>query len=219
MLPSWATGLDTVYLGPDSLVLLEKVWAQRGYGDRAADLATGNGLLGAVLATRYDHVVAADLSSRCVATSAFVPVLNPHLRGRFAPVCTDVAAGLRPGSFDLVTANPPWVPETQAPDGGPPRRFAAGGPTGFELPRRFLDAAADLLAPGGRAFVACMDITFDDGRRPLAEHLPTLARRGFDVEALASPLNQVFDYGPWAAAKAAGAASAAHTVVELRRPA
>ena len=172
-----------------------------------------------MLATRYDHVVAADLSPRCAATAAFVPLLNPHLRGRFASVRTDVAAGLRAGSFDLVTANPPWVPETRAPDGGPPRRFAAGGPTGFELPRRFLDAAADLLAPDGRAFVACMDITFDDGRRPLTEHLSALAGRGFEVEAVASPLNQVFDYGSWAAAKAPGAASAAHTVVELRRPA
>ena len=67
--------------------------------------------------------------------------------------------------------------------------------------------------------MACIDITFHDGRRPLAEHLPALAGRGFEVEAMASPLNQVFDYGSWAAAKAPGATAAAHTVVELTRPA
>ena len=162
-LPGPQAGEDTVYLGPDSLVLFEIIWAARGYGDRAVDLATGNGFIAAALATRYDHVIAADLSRRCVSTAALVPVVNPHLRSRFAAVQMDVAQGLRAGSFDLVTANAPWVPETAGPDGGPPRRFAAGGPTGFELPRRFIDAAAELLAPGGRAFIACLDIAFDGG--------------------------------------------------------
>src|SRR5438552_1815971 len=83
----------------------------------------------AALATRYDHVVAADLSHRCVSTAALIPIVNPHLRSRFSAVEMDVANGLRAGSFDLVTANAPWVPEVVTPD-GPPRLFAAGGPTG-----------------------------------------------------------------------------------------
>jgi len=218
LLPGTPPGQDTVYLGPDSLVLFEIVWAARGFGDHAADLATGNGFLAAALATRYDHVVAADLSSRCVSTAGLVPVVNPHLRTRFAAVQLDVAEGLRPGSFDLVTANPPWVPETIAPKGDQPRRFAAGGPTGFELPRRFIDAAAELLAPGGKAFIACMDIAFDNGHRPLAEHLPRLAAHGVGATVVETRLNQTFDYDPRAARKAPRAASARHVVVELRRP-
>ena len=59
---------------------------------------------------------------------------------------TDVADGLAPHSFDLVTANAPWVPEPFDQAGSPARRFAAGGPSGFELPRRFLDAAAEAVA-------------------------------------------------------------------------
>ena len=55
-----------------------------------------------------------------------------------------------------------------------PRRFAAGGPTGFELPRRFIDAAAGLLSPGGRAFIACLDIEFDDGKRFSLRHYADL---------------------------------------------
>jgi SAM-dependent methyltransferase len=218
VLPSAVAGEDVVYLGPDSIVLFQRIWSARGYGDRAVDLATGNGFIAAALATRYDHVIAADLSPRCVSTAGLVPVLNPHLRSRFATVQTDVADGLRLGSFDLVTANAPWVPETVGPDGGPPRRFAAGGPTGFELPRRFIDAAAELLAPGGRAFVACLDIGFADGRRPLRQHLPTLSDRGYEVTATESPLNEVFDYGPWARRKAEGAIAARHVVVEVRSP-
>jgi methylase of polypeptide subunit release factors len=217
LVPRPQPGEDTVYLGPDSLVLFEIIWSARGYGDLAVDLATGNGFIAAALATRYDHVIAADLSHRCASTAALVPVINPHLRARFATVQTDIADGLRSASFDLVTANTPWVPETVGPDGGPRRRFAAGGPTGFELPRRFIDAAADLLAPGGRAFIACLDIGFDDGTRPLLDHVDQMNGEDVQVTITETRLNQTFDYGTWARHKAPRAASAAHVVVELRR--
>lgn len=218
VLPLPQEGEDTVYLGRDSVCLFEVVWAARGHGDRAADLGTGNGFLAAALATRYDHVIAADLSPRCVATAALVPVLNPHLRDRFSAVQCDVANGLQRGSFDLVTANAPWVPETEGPDGGAPRRFAAGGPTGFELPRRFIDESADLLRPGGRAFVACTDIDFVDGRRPLHEHLPRVRARGFEVTLVETAINELNDFDEWARRKAPGARSARHVVVAITRP-
>jgi release factor glutamine methyltransferase len=218
LLPFNRDDLDTVYLGPDSIVFFEVIWAARGYGDRAVDLGTGNGFIAAALATRYDHVVAADLSPRCAATAGLVPLLNPQLRGRFSAARTDVADGLRLGSFDLVTANAPWVPETLPPHGAPARIFAAGGPSGFELPRRFIDGAADLLAPGGRAFIACMALDFDDGRRPLDDHLEVVRGRGFDAYATATRANQMFDYPAWAARKVSGAISARHVVVEVRRP-
>ena len=129
-----------------------------------------------------------------------------------------MADGLRPGSFDLVTANTPWVPETLRPGGACPRRFAAGGPSGFELPLRFIDGAADLLAPGGRAFVACMALDFDDGRRPLEDHLAVVRGRGFDTHVTATRANQMFNYPAWAARKVPGTTSARHVVVEIRRP-
>ena len=65
----------------------------------------------------------------------------------------DLAAGLRPHSFDLVAANSPWVPD--APTAGSSRRvFADGGPTGVELPSRFIRAATQLLRPSGVALGA-----------------------------------------------------------------
>jgi len=219
VLPHHQLDLDVVYLGHDSVALFEIVWAARGIGARAADLGTGNGFLAAALATRFEHVVAADLSHRCVATAALVPLLNPHLRGRYTAVQMDVSNGLRRGSFDLVTANAPWVPETEGPDGTAARRFAAGGPTGFELPRRFIDEAAALLAPGGRAFIACSDIGFADGRRPLVAHLDEVRRRGFEVTTVETRINAVNDFDAWAARKVPGATTARHLVVELRLPA
>lgn len=217
VLPRHRAGEDIVYLGADSAILFDLVWAARGHGDHAVDLGTGNGFIAAALATRYDHVVAADLSGRCVATAALIPLVNPHLRSRISAVQMDVAEALRPGTADLVTANAPWVPETLV-DAVPERRFAAGGPTGFELPRRFIDQAADLLAPRGRAFIACLDISFADGQRPLAEHRSLVAARGFEVTVTETRLNDQTDLRPWAARQAPGAVAARHVVVQIRCP-
>jgi SAM-dependent methyltransferase len=214
LVPDPGPGLDTVYLGPDTVLLFEVIWERIGLGRRAADLACGNGYLAAALATRFDHVVATDISQRCVAAAACVPVLNPQVADRFATVRSDVASGLRPRSFDVVTANAPWVPEQPA-TGTNERLFAAGGPTGFELPRRFLDDAVELLAPDGRAFVACIDLELDDGRRPLRDHLPDLERREVTVEVVPTRLGGDGGMDSWARQRNPSVATARHVVVVL----
>jgi len=212
--PRPAPGLDTVYIGPDSLALLRRAWAS-GLGGRAADLGTGNGFIAAALATRFDYVVATDLSARCAWAASLVPVLNPFLAGRIGVVRADVGDGLAPRTFDLVTANPPWVPETMLGERDPGRRFAAGGPTGFELPRRFIDAAASLLAPRGRAFISCLDIELADGRRPLRDHALTLEQAGCAVEIHRSHMVGGDDMRVWVRNRLGRVRSAAHVIVEL----
>jgi len=213
--PRPGPGVDTVYLGPDSLALLRRAW-DAGAGHRAADLGTGNGFLAAALATRFDHVVGTDLSARCVGAASLIEVLNPELAGRISIVRADVAAGLAPGTFDLVVANPPWVPEPLLGERDPVRRFAAGGPTGFELPRRFLDAAASLLAPNGRAFVSCLDIDLASGRRPLREHLPVLEGAGCAVDIHPSGMPDGDDMRGWVKNRLGRVHAARHVIVELR---
>lgn len=212
--PRPAPGLDTVYVGPDSLALLRRAWAAGG-GGRAADLGTGNGFIAAALATRFDHVVGTDLSARCVDAAALVPILNPSLAGRMAVIRADTGAGLAPGTFDLVTANPPWVPEPLRGERAPVRRFAAGGPTGFELPRRFLDAAAALLAPGGRGFVSCLDVELADARRPLSDHLPALHAAGCTVDVHPSGMPGGDDLRGWVKDRLGRVPAARHVIVEL----
>ena len=90
----------------------------------------------------------------------------------------DVSAGLRTGVFDLVVANPPWMPVH--PDAAP-RVFAEGGATGFELPRRFAVEAAALLAPGGSAIVLMLDLTWSNLTRPVHGLARGLQRLGYDV--------------------------------------
>src|SRR5438270_401573 len=79
----------------------------------------GTGLHTAVLAQRYRVVVATDLSLRAARAARLTLALNGLGAGA---VVADVANGLRPRSFDLVTANAPWVPV--AAEGGSTRLFA-----------------------------------------------------------------------------------------------
>lgn len=222
-LPRARPGEDHVYVGADSLELLRLVWQLGGHGTRAVDLATGNGFLAAALTTRFRQVIAADLSDRCVSAAALIGVLNPVIASRIEAVCCNVADGLPDGVFDLVSANAPWVPEvelapTALPQGWANRRFAAGGPTGFELPRQFLNAATRLLAPGGRAFVACLDLRFADGGAPLRDHLPVLEAAGCSAQLHPTTFRSGEQWLEWASARLDDVVSARHVVVELRLP-
>lgn len=116
-------------------------------GQRVLDVCTGTGALAiTAAATGAATVTAVDLSARSVLTARLNVALNlAHVRVRrgdlFAPV-----AGQR---FDLVTANPPYVP---ARTPGLPRHGAArswdAGPDGRALLDRIAAEVGDVLAPG-----------------------------------------------------------------------
>lgn len=90
-------------------------------------------------------------------------------------IANDVAAGLRPGTFDFVCINAPWVPAHRA-DG---RIYSQGGETGFELPRRFILEGTDLLAPNGVFIGLCAELMFVDQTNPLRDLIEDLNRKGF----------------------------------------
>lgn len=167
------SGRDTLLLGD----LARRFGPGRG---TAADLGTGAGAVALYLAGTYDVVVATDILVRTVACAAITMHLDPRPGGRApATACVaDVTAGLRPGVFDLVVANPPWMPIH--PENSP-RVFAEGGITGFELPGRFVVESAALLAPGGTAIVLGLDVTWTDGTRPLRSLARGLRRLGYEV--------------------------------------
>lgn len=174
---------ERVYFGRDSLWLAElarRIGPPRG---ALADLGSGAGTVAALLADRFDPVVATDILPRTAASAALTLALNRRTDGRAAggAVVADVAGGLRAGAFDLVTANPPWVPDRQPDASGRHRVFAEGGRTGFELPRRFVAEALTLLRPGGVAVTLLLDVTWRDGRRPLHALARGLRRLGHDV--------------------------------------
>ncbi len=110
----------------------------------ALDLCTGSGIQ-ALLASRHsERVTAVDINPRAVYCTRF----NAHSLGLqnleaaegdlFAPV-----AGVQ---FDLITANPPFVPSPLDT-----LRFRDGGPSGEEIQKRIVADLPHHLAPGGVA--------------------------------------------------------------------
>ena len=118
----------------------------RGTGERALDVATGNGIQAILLAQHATHVVATDLNPRAVAYAAFNAALNgarnveTRTGSFFEPV-----AGER---FDLVVANPPYVvsPETAY-------LFRDGDLAGDGVSEHVVRAAPAALEPGAFASV------------------------------------------------------------------
>lgn len=189
LLPARQTlGADFVHLNSDSFWLIDLIWKLADPGTWAVELGTGNGIVAAHLVARYRRVIGTDLPGAWMRYARLTLEANKG-RGRpSAVIACDIASALRPGCFDLVVSNTPWSPNPGLDDNGEVNVFMDGGPTGTELPIRFIRQAADLLAPGGMAIMLCLDPTFDDGSRPLASVIAELEARGFGIELINSPL-------------------------------
>jgi hypothetical protein len=186
---------DRVYFGRDSLWLADFASRCAPPGGALADLGTGAGTVAAVLAPRFKLAVGTEVLPRTAACAAVTFALNARGDGSPAALAclTDVTGGLAGGSFSLVTGNPPWVPDL---DRGPDERaraYAEGGPTGFELPRRFIMEGAALLAPGGLMVMLALDVTWQDGGRPLRSLARGLLRLGFEVHLQPTEISALWE--------------------------
>ncbi|GAY09733.1 HemK2/MTQ2 family protein methyltransferase [Pseudonocardia sp. N23] len=137
-----------VYRAQSDTDLLAGHLAHHAGGRHVLDLGTGTGAL-ALTAARAGaaSVTAVDLSRRCVAATRFNGLLHRssvrvHRGDLFEPV--------RDQRFDVIVANPPYVPSRGAVL---PRHTVArswdGGPDGRAVLDRICDAAAAHLRPDG----------------------------------------------------------------------
>jgi release factor glutamine methyltransferase len=118
-------------------------------GAAAVDLCTGTGAIAAFLASEVPSasVLGVDRDPKAVACarSNGVAAVEADVEDEFA----------EPGTFDLVTAVPPYVPtgelRTLAADvrRWEPRTALDGGPDGLDTARRIVAASARLLKPEG----------------------------------------------------------------------
>lgn len=151
-------GPDTLIPRPDTETVVEAVLRRRP--DRAAplailDLGTGTGAILLALATEYPYArgVGTDVSPAAL-TIAARNAMRLNLSHRAAFICGDWDAALA-GRFDVVVANPPYIPDTEIDGLMPevalhePRRALAGGPDGLAPYRTIAAALPRLLAPGG----------------------------------------------------------------------
>ncbi|UQI46753.1 methyltransferase [Streptomyces sp. HU2014] len=149
----WFFRLPGVYAPQeDTAALLEALARERlPRGAAVLDVGTGSGVLAVEAARRRARVVAVDTSRRAVLTTR----LNARLAGvRVRALRGELSAAGPEGPFDLVLANPPYVP---APDDARhrrgPRRAWAGGPDGRAVLDRLCEELPDLLRPGARVLI------------------------------------------------------------------
>jgi len=142
---------------PDSETLVSAVLTACGTRPpaRLLDLGTGTGCLLLSLLTEWPGTWGLGLDRSPEA--AKVAALNAHRLGlgaRAAIVVADWSSALR-GTFEVVVANPPYIPEGDLAGLAPevavfePRTALVAGADGLDDYRRIVRTLPDLLAPGG----------------------------------------------------------------------
>ncbi|MFF3412976.1 HemK2/MTQ2 family protein methyltransferase [Streptomyces sp. NPDC002742] len=149
VLPSNLLALPGVYRPQaDTRLLADELGRESlGVATQVLEIGTGTGALALSAAARGARVTAVDVSRRAVVTAR----LNA-LRHRL-PVQVlhgDFAARTRGRRFDVVLANPPYVPSPSPdlPSSGPARAWDAG-PDGRVVIDRICESAPVLLRAGG----------------------------------------------------------------------
>jgi release factor glutamine methyltransferase len=148
-------------------VALERTRVQSEFGE-ALDLCTGSGCV--AIAFKHQrptwHVTATDLSEDALAVAR----VNAERLGTafgMAFRCADLFDAMpAERRFQLVTANPPYIPRPEISRLDPdirefePELALVGGDDGLDLMRRIVERAPAYLAPGG---VLALEISYDQG--------------------------------------------------------
>jgi precorrin-6B methylase 2 len=134
-------------LGPATVSLCSAAAPLRGVG-RSLDLGCGAGTVALVLSASSERVVATDVNPRALELARFNLRLNAvsNVEVREGSVFEPVAGE----KFDLIAAQPPFVPDASGGKGG---TFMSGGPRGDEISLALLRGVHDMLTKDGRAIV------------------------------------------------------------------
>jgi len=185
------------YVGPETYLLAHFLAPART--SRALDLCSGSGLIGILLASSAESVLAVDIDPLSVAVGSFNVELN-GLGGLVETRQGDLWEPVRGERFDRVVFNAPFVP---TPEGYPRLWFRDGGIDGLRVLGPILEGLRDHLAPGGTA-VAYVE-AFGDLQRPfLADDLARVARK----HGLAIDLHLLFRFAMSKALRFAGSSRA-----------
>jgi hypothetical protein len=110
----------------------------------ALDLCTGSGIHALLASAHAERVVAVDINPRAVRCTRFNALA--HGATNLEAFQGDLFEPVRQERFDLITANPPFVPSPVNT-----LRFRDGGPSGEDVQMRIVAGLPDRLAPGGMA--------------------------------------------------------------------
>lgn len=155
-------------------------------GARVLDVGTGSGCIAVTLALERPggRIVATDLSAGALAVAA-ANCREHGVADRVRLVRADLLPALRPGAFDVVVCNPPYIDVGEWPslmpevrDHEPPEALLAGD--GLDFYRR-LFAAGDFLRAGQR-------LLLEIGKGQLEAVRELAEGSGFDVEWVVADL-------------------------------
>lgn len=140
---------------PESELLVEAVLAHISNLEgivSVVDLGAGSGALSLAIATEAENtrVIAVEKSTDAI---VWLKQNVSRIDEKVRIVEGDVSQVLIGVKCDVVIANPPYIPDDQVLPrdvaGFEPHIALFGGPTGIEIPRQFITAAARLLKSGG----------------------------------------------------------------------
>jgi hypothetical protein len=167
-----------MYLGGDSYALA--YLTPREEVEAALDLCTGSGVQAVLAARHAERVVGVDVNPRALAFCRFNAALN-QVEDRCRWVLADLDAALAPGvRFDLVLANPPFVPSPHT--GRSAIAFRDGGVDGEQVTRRLVETLPDRLSNAGVGLV--VTVVPEQGRSDAAERVAAWLGPHADVGAI-----------------------------------
>lgn len=139
-------------------------------GLRVLDVGTGSGVLALVAASQGALAVGTDVNPLALACAGSNARRN-RLHERVAWCAMDLLNGLAPGSFDLVVANPPFLPTPRDV-----RLFTSsdGRPSGLAVIGPLLRHVRSALRPGGRLLLTAVSLA-----TPETSFVESLAHRAF----------------------------------------
>jgi hypothetical protein len=151
---------QVMFVGVDSR-WLARVTSRRQV-ESALDLCTGSGIHALLAAGHARRVIAVDKNPRAAQCAQF----NARALGleNVRVEVGDLFAPVQGGRFDLITANPPFVPSPVDAIG-----YRDGGRSGEDVQRRIIEGLPEYLAKGGVAQIVTEMGERDDA--PLAERL------------------------------------------------
>lgn len=136
-----------VYNPCDDSFLLVKV-LEVSPGERLLDMGTGTGIVALHAAKAGAWATAVDINPNAVACARTNALKNDL---KVETLQSDLFEKVQ-GLYDIITFNPPYLPEKGTPSSWAERAWS-GGADGAEVVVRFLEDAWRFLAPGGRIYI------------------------------------------------------------------
>jgi release factor glutamine methyltransferase len=160
----------------DSMLLAHLLARTVGPGRTVLDPFAGSGVLAISAALAGAEATAVDISRRALACAR----LNARMNGvRIRALRGDILAPVRGVRFDVIAANPPYLPTVSDARPRGAARAWEGGPDGRRLLDRLCRSAAAHLEPGGRLLLVHSSVCAPEATTAALE------AGGLDVEVIA----------------------------------